>query len=209
MNNNATIVRGQPRPLSSFTLDQGFYLVEGLIVDATTGGIGLRNHTVPLGTPLGAQWEEDILWIEPVTACAATNLSFHFSISSDNFYSTTNGYMRNDGGFSILGTPVPTPRWDDDDNQNNWRVIAAVPDLQNRANVAAWWNNYFVAQQLGINSSETGQIFDTQFQNYGGAASPSSIIISGMDGTFLDNNFYSTPTSNEADFEAYGELVLS
>ncbi|KAL8721861.1 MAG: hypothetical protein Q9225_001538 [Loekoesia sp. 1 TL-2023] len=61
--------------------------VEGLVVntvhsgDTVRGGIGLRNHTVPSGLPYGGRWSEDLLWIEPVTACVDTNLTFHFSLA--------------------------------------------------------------------------------------------------------------------------------
>ncbi|WPH02257.1 Hypothetical protein R9X50_00511300 [Acrodontium crateriforme] len=203
LNNNESRLVGGGRPLTSFVLQDGFQLVEGLIIDTTDGGVGIRNHTIPIGHPLGTEWEEDILWIKPVTACTATNLTLGFSVSQNHFTDTDDGYLSSSDGFAVLNEDPPTPRWDSDDNQNNWRVISPVPDLQDRANNAAWWNNLFVAKQLGINSSEVGRKYTAQSQGYAQVASPNSIIITAMDGLFLDNNRYATSLSNGRNFSAY------
>ncbi|KFZ23610.1 hypothetical protein V502_01917 [Pseudogymnoascus sp. VKM F-4520 (FW-2644)] len=53
-------------------------LIEGLVVDTINGGIGFRNHTIPVQTEFGSVWQEDLLWIEPVTECVDTNLTIEF-----------------------------------------------------------------------------------------------------------------------------------
>jgi hypothetical protein len=52
-------------------------LVEGLVVDTRDGGgVGFRNHSVPVEASNGATWTEDLLWVRPVTSCVNTNLTF-------------------------------------------------------------------------------------------------------------------------------------
>ncbi|KAK1759852.1 hypothetical protein QBC47DRAFT_398655 [Echria macrotheca] len=49
--------------------EPGYHLREGLVIDAIDGGLGFRNHTVPSSPEMvnGATWEEDLLWMEPLT----------------------------------------------------------------------------------------------------------------------------------------------
>ena len=49
------------------------------------GGIGFRNHTAPTGFSNGAEWVEDLTWVEPVTSCVDTNLTFVISFGDDSF----------------------------------------------------------------------------------------------------------------------------
>jgi hypothetical protein len=55
-------------------LDDKVEAVEGLIVDTRVGNasVGFRNHTIPRTQADGAQWTEDILFIEPLTSCIGT-----------------------------------------------------------------------------------------------------------------------------------------
>jgi hypothetical protein len=61
--------------LESLVLLEKLEAREGVIVDAVNGGIGFRNHTVPVKPQMnyGATWTEDLLWIEPVSVCVDTN----------------------------------------------------------------------------------------------------------------------------------------
>lgn len=197
---------GAFQPMSTFILnDDDYEIVEGLIVDTVNGGIGFRNHSLPIELELGAQWTEDLLWITPVTSCTSTNLSLHFSISPNYLSNSVNGYLQDDGGFANLAPDIPLPRWDDLDPQ--WKNTGTVPDLQHRSYTAAWWNNQFVAQGLGINSSAVGQTYTDQFKSYTELASSGSIAISDMDGDFLDANYYNQNSSNTGNFTAYGTYV--
>jgi len=58
--------------------------VDGLIVDLKDGGLGFRNHTIPLGSGQGARWDEDILFVVPETTCVDTNLTLAFNIPTIN-----------------------------------------------------------------------------------------------------------------------------
>lgn len=107
----AAQILGNFAPLQSFMLEADFHPIEGVIVDTVNGGIGLRNHTVPVGLSLGATWSEDILFVEPVTSCTATNLSIHFKIAEDKIYDTMDGFLQDDGGFAHLSGDPPGPSW--------------------------------------------------------------------------------------------------
>ncbi len=83
--------------------------VEGLVVDTVSSGIAFRNHTVPQDIALGAEWIEDLLWIEPETACADLNVSVEFRIPLTNGYSSdlANISIVDDGGFANLIPEYP------------------------------------------------------------------------------------------------------
>lgn len=68
------------RQLTSMLLNDALEPVEGLIVDTKRGGIGFRNHTIPRGLTFGGDWTEDILFLEPETACVDINLTLEFMI---------------------------------------------------------------------------------------------------------------------------------
>lgn len=72
--------------------------VEGVIADSIDGGIGYRNHTVPSNLPYGGEWSEEILWIEPVTECADTNLTFEIHVG-DYAGNITSLDLVDNGGF--------------------------------------------------------------------------------------------------------------
>ena len=200
-------VQGSLQPLETMLLDNRYLLIEGLVVDAMNGGIGFRNHTVPIELELGAEWNEDLLWISPETACTAVNLSLHFSISAASFFDTDNGYMTDDGGFSNLDPNIPTPRLDGP--EDSWQdAFGESPDLQQRSFALAWWNNQFTARVLNISSSSVGDRYTDEFFNYAKLASPSSITISDMNGWYLDSVYYSNDTAEAANFTSYGKCSL-
>ena len=203
-NANVNVV-GNVQLFETFLLDDQYRVIEGLIVDTINGGIGFRNHTLPTELELGAEWTEDILWVIPETACTSVNLSLHFSISENYFYDTDYGYMRDDGGFANLDlNNVPLPRWDGDDE--DWQnVFGGTPDLQQRSQNLAWWNNHFTAKVLNVSSSSLGEVYTKEFSNYAYLASPSSITISEMNGWFLNTIYNSNNTGIAKNFTAYGE----
>lgn len=203
IDNDAANIRGNIQPFETFLLDDKYRLIEGLVIDAIDGGLGFRNHTVPVGLPLGADWEEDLLWITPETSCTSINLSLHFSISEDSFFVTNNGYMTDDGGFANLNPDVPLPRWDG--LENDWQdVFGATPDLHQRSYALAWWNNQFTAKALNVSSSSVGKRFTNELSNYAQLVSPSSITISEVNGRYLDSIYYSNYTASANEFKEYG-----
>jgi hypothetical protein len=64
---------------SVFLLDD-FEVREGVVIDAIKGGVGFRNHTVPVAPVLvhGGVWTELLLWLEPESACVDTNWTIEF-----------------------------------------------------------------------------------------------------------------------------------
>ncbi|KIY03184.1 uncharacterized protein Z520_01651 [Fonsecaea multimorphosa CBS 102226] len=203
VDNNATRAVGRLEVLPSMILNQGYHLVNGLIIDAYNGGIGIRNHTVPGGLELGATWTEDILWVIPETRCTNTNLSLHFSVNGNASSSGSgdDGYLRDDGGFSDISPQIPLPAWNDG---NTWKDVGSTPQLKRSADILAWWNNQFVAQALNLTDSEKGAIYRGQLNTFGYLSEPGAIKISSMDGMFLDDIYYKEQTTLESEFENYG-----
>jgi hypothetical protein len=189
-------------PLQTFVLDNSIRLVEGLVVDAINGGICFRNHTVPTGLRLGAQWSEDLLCFEPETACTNTNLTLGFALSSQNFATAVNGYIRDDGGFAGISPIPPEPRWDVDGDAG-WRKIGPNPNLQDRAAKAAWWNNQFTAQVLNITTPQLGDVYRNQSIAYAAIAAASSVKIDQFNGDYLDAVDYYEMSETSAKFGTY------
>lgn len=146
--NETELAVGMFRPLDTLILQDKYRLVEGLIIDAKAGGIGFRNHTIPVVLGRGATWEEDILFIEPSTACVNTNLTLNFEmISMNDKTSNTIGnlVLTDRGGFSQLNTTLPT--LEPVDGQTD-------PDLQQRAYKAAWLNNAITMLYLNVTNEK-------------------------------------------------------
>lgn len=137
-NNGSTYAIGSYRPLANLLLNDRWDVVEGLVVDSKSGGIGFRNHTVPSTyLPYGGRWSEDILFIEPVTECVGLNFSLDFRLTSEgNLFSSDLhvGYARfvDHGGFvDINRQPLP---FKPIGNQTD-------PGLSERAYTQAWITN--------------------------------------------------------------------
>lgn len=95
----------QLRPIQSLITDRGYHLVEGLVIDMQVGGLGFRNHTAPPWRPLGSEWSEDLLFIEPVTRCVDLNLTIDYQIAEslqDGNGRYTGIALTDRGGFSNL-----------------------------------------------------------------------------------------------------------
>ena len=192
-------IRGFLQPFDTFLLDDRYKVVEGLLVDPVNGGTGLRNHTIPTGIDLGAEWEENILWITPETACTSVNYSLHFSIAGNAFKDFAYGYLTDDGGFATLDSEVPLPRWDGPDD--SWQdVFDESPDLMRRSYILSWWNNRLTAKMLNISSSHIGARYDGQFANYAKYLGVGSIAIGDVDGNFL-NEVYESVNGSTLEYE--------
>jgi hypothetical protein len=138
VDNTTSITVGQFQQMESFLLDDSYQVVEGLVVDAKAGGIGFRNHTLPVGYPRGVAWYEDLLFIEPEVECSNTNITVDFSLSTTAGGGASIGVvdlaLTDRGGFAKLNTTIPS---NDTLNESN------VPDLKVRAHSAAWiWTAY-------------------------------------------------------------------
>lgn len=125
------------RQVSILILDGSVQVVDGLIVDARNGGIGFRNHTVPLPThEYGSTWTEDILFIEPETQCVDLNVTFDFQLTQNDTsrLRVMDMALVDHGGFSDLSRTSP--------NLTTSANGQGDIDLRERAYTAAWLNNF-------------------------------------------------------------------
>ncbi|OAP63010.1 hypothetical protein AYL99_02237 [Fonsecaea erecta] len=131
------------RYLSNMVLNNAVEAVEGLVVDTVTGGVGFRNHTAPVGVQLGAEWTEDLLWIQPESACVDTNISVEFQIPYSGIASDdlTNISLIDNGGFANLVQKWPYV------NVTNSQVDL---NLQGRAYKAAWMVNAYTMLVMNL-----------------------------------------------------------
>ncbi|KZL86005.1 hypothetical protein CI238_13375 [Colletotrichum incanum] len=155
INNGTEVPVGLYRQLESHIMDLNIRVVEGLVLDGITGGVGFRNHTIPKNIKRGASWSEDLLFIEPIASCVNTNLTLDFEIllnkSSISFSSITNLRLTDRSRFVDMNKTYPS--YDRDNAQSN-------PDLRARAYRAAWLNNALTMQYFNVttnNSRTTGQ----------------------------------------------------
>ncbi|KAK0716066.1 hypothetical protein B0H67DRAFT_645739 [Lasiosphaeris hirsuta] len=136
---------GMYRQIDSSLLWDNAVVIEGLVVDARSGGIGFRNHTAPVGFSRNVSWHEDLLFVEPATTCVDTNLTFDYTMSTTYDSSDSSGlvdYRLTDrGGFINLNHTAPS--FDDTDPQAN-------PDLWGRAYYAGMFNNFFTMLYLNV-----------------------------------------------------------
>jgi hypothetical protein len=135
-NNGSTYALGSYRSLTNVLLNDAWDVVEGLIVDTKNGGVGFRNHTIPSQPlPYGAQWSEDILFVEPVTECVNLNVSVDFTLATETYSSAfeiSNARLVDQGGFV-------------DFDRHGLPLIAignqSDPLLAQRAQTGAWLTN--------------------------------------------------------------------
>lgn len=179
-NNGSRYLVGSFRQLQSMLLNDAMESVEGLVVDTKNAQIGLRNHTIPVSFKHGAEWVEDLLFIQPETECVNHNLTIDFRISadSDGFeepFSTSLGtkienlVLTDRGGFA--NTTKTYPYYDRSDTQRN-------PDLKGRAYKAAFMANFFVMAYFNVTNpnphafsyvnSENGKRFPLNPESWNG-----------------------------------------
>lgn len=158
-NNGTEYLVGRYRQMASLILRDEIVPVEGLLVDTIDGGLGFRNHTIPTNAGKGGSWEEDILFIQPATACVDTNLSMSFTVSNNGTGKIgENVRLVDRGGFAKLNQTYPM--YDHDNAQSN-------PDLEARAYKAAWLNNAMTALFLNVTNpnNETANIESFSYLN--------------------------------------------
>jgi hypothetical protein len=87
---------------------------------------------------------------------------------------------------------TPSPRWDVVGVNSLWNVSGPIPDLTQRSQLAAWWNNLLTAGALNLTSSSPGSVGDKYYKyfgNYTMFADPFAITITDMNGGFFDQAF--------------------
>ncbi|EFR00032.1 hypothetical protein MGYG_03038 [Nannizzia gypsea CBS 118893] len=146
--------RGQLLSLESLISRDDITLVEGLIADMHSGGIGFRNHSMPSGMPFGAEWDEDILWVEPEISCVNTNLTYELTLA-DTRNGTFSPPIRSielvdEGGFSDLRHGDPYNGWPN--------ITYTSPDPQLRADRSAWLNNFLAGITYNLTDGDTSVV---------------------------------------------------
>ena len=145
--------------LESVLLDGSIEAREGIILDLVKGGIGFRNHTVPIQPQMryGSQWTEDILWIEPVTSCVNTNWTLETRVQllpftqgqnseASGLVVVNNGYL---GGAGSYKGPISVSASQED------------PLLKDRASIAAYRFGHHVSlmvQNVTSAATRSGEI---------------------------------------------------
>lgn len=148
---NNTYMVDSYRKLASLILDDAVQPVEGLIVDTHAGRLGFRNHTAPTSVAYTAEWDEDLLFLEPETVCVNTNLTVEIQIPEEDVYtSAASSYIVDQGGFVNINktNPFTDPMYRD--TQTN-------PMLTERAYVAAWAMNVLNMYYLNITKPGTNR----------------------------------------------------
>jgi hypothetical protein len=133
--NNQTYIVDSFRPLGSFVLGDKATAVDGLVLDIENGAIGFRNHTAPTRTQFGAQWDEDLLFLQPETSCVSLNLSLRLNLPQSGQDSDGTQFLVDDGGFVNMDIQSPWRLkmgdyvWYDntqEDAQLEWRAQATA-----------------------------------------------------------------------------------
>ncbi|KAJ6583899.1 hypothetical protein DFH09DRAFT_1143733 [Mycena vulgaris] len=144
----------------SLILRTGIFAVGGLIVDMDNPGIGLWNHTLPAETLHGGVWSEDVLWLEPVTACVDTSLTIDYTLHQSQATNEVEVFNITDrGGFFNLTRQSPTFGLD---GQNM--------DLMQHAYTGTVLSNSYAMQPFNNvtrNESYFGRTFQTNYNKTG------------------------------------------
>ena len=125
--------KGTITPMESFLLRDEYVIVEGLVVDTKKGGIGFRNHTMPVHSEAGTEWKEGLLWIQPETVCIPSNLTVDYTIVEYSSLDKGQSVISDRGGFTNLTKDYPT---------FNANTTQEKPELFQRAYKAAVLNNF-------------------------------------------------------------------
>lgn len=139
------------RQLQTMILDNKVQPVEGLIVDTRSGGIGLRNHSLPPSFPYGSSWLEDLLFLEPQTACVDMNLSIEFRLANGNDAEgllPANLSLVDRGGFAHFDKAYL--------NHTDYVSTEADLDLHNKAFSVAWFSNALSMFYFNVSNPREG-----------------------------------------------------
>ncbi|RPA88872.1 hypothetical protein L873DRAFT_1724180 [Choiromyces venosus 120613-1] len=136
---------GMDATLRSVILDDNYVLVEGLVVDAKTGGVGFRNHSAPANLQYGGTWDESLLWVEPVSQCVDNNFTIDFTVIANQ--EIGNVRLTDNGGWANLVRDRPD--FDRADSQLDVQ-------LWQRAYKGAWMSNVIAASFHNVTKNMTG-----------------------------------------------------
>ncbi|KAJ6442666.1 alpha-L-fucosidase [Purpureocillium lavendulum] len=149
-------LRSTYRQITTLILEPDVHVVEGVLVNTNSSGIGFRNHTVPSTTyAYGSKWSEDLLFIEPETQCVDLNFTFNFRLKEDRGLPLLSDvYIEDNGGFWNLSREAPVPTLSTPWAYNGQGDI----DLRSRAYHAAWLNNYLTMLYYNLTNPDMKNI---------------------------------------------------
>ncbi|KAK5247498.1 hypothetical protein LTR40_011868, partial [Exophiala xenobiotica] len=157
------------------------------------GGVGFRKHTVPAGLHYGAEWDEDILFIEPETVCVDMNMTIEVQIPEIvNTYngSAPNAYLVDQGGWAKMNITNPyLDPWFED--MQTALLNDGNPSLQGRAYRAGWVTNVQNMYFFNISKPNTNR---------------TAYLTSQVGQRFPINTTYSVATKDELLFTSFASL---
>ncbi|KAG2184427.1 hypothetical protein INT43_000336 [Umbelopsis isabellina] len=127
----------------SVILSNSLFAVEGLIIDTTESpGVGIGNVRVPY-LPHGATWEQEMLWIEPETACVDLGFTLNYRLNEYADVSFGVKYNLTDqGGLSDFNFTYQS--YGNDGQQ--------IP-MEDRAHKLAYFSNRYIMNQYNISNT--------------------------------------------------------
>ncbi|KAG2184426.1 hypothetical protein INT43_000335 [Umbelopsis isabellina] len=130
---------------NSVLLSNKLFAVDGLIIDTTESpGVGIGNLQVPY-LPHGATWNQEMLWIEPETACVDLGFTLNFKLSDTatvSIYGSDNNVSLTDqGGFSNFNYTFS------DYGRNGQQIT-----MEDRAKKLAFFTNIFIKAEYNISN---------------------------------------------------------
>ncbi|KAJ7058241.1 hypothetical protein C8F01DRAFT_1371658 [Mycena amicta] len=132
----------------SLILRNSIFAVGGLIVDLSDKpGIGLYTHTLPTNLKRGSVWSDDVMWLEPVSACVDTNLTIDYTLgrSQAEVIQVNDFNLTDRGGFYNLTHDYPIL---DRDGQTNL-------NLQHHAYKGAVLSNFYAMTNLNMSRNQS------------------------------------------------------
>lgn len=177
----STYLQAHYREVASIIMERKVSLIEGLVVNMENGGIGFRNHSAPPVIPFGSEWSEDILFIEPESACVDTNLTLDFMLpkysESGLASNVLNLALTDRGGFANHEKDMP--KVDKSNTQKN-------PNLYERAYLGAWINNAMTMFFMNVTNPNNLSDPNTKAYEYTDSTVGKRFSLTG-------NNSYSSP----------------
>ncbi|KAG0639774.1 hypothetical protein HOY80DRAFT_1136510 [Tuber brumale] len=189
MNQGKVHTKGVAATLRSVILDDNFVLVEGLIVDAKSGGVGFRNHSAPANLQYGGTWEESLLWVEPVSQCVDNNFTIDFTAIADRKIDDLR--MTDRGGWVNLVRD--RPNFDRADSQLDLQ-------LWQRSYKGAWMTNVIAASFHNVTKNMTSlgksySLTEGSFKSYISGYKTTEIGIRDLNGDWMKGSLKGINTS--------------
>jgi len=116
--------QGRLNYFQSFISNDELKAIDGLVVSTQDDpGIAFRNHTLPPSSTTGYTWTEDLLWLEPQTACTDLNITYEYTIPSPDVTNEVPMAKLVDRG-GIVNLPAEYPVLDLNDTQSDPQLLA-------------------------------------------------------------------------------------